>query len=65
MRDLMTQQRTLCDNSHFHIIIGSSTVMAIRSVREMTKKLRSLKKIVSQIVFSPQNCLSVQLGEIP
>lgn len=65
MKDLMTYQVALCDNSHFHIYHEKSTVMAIKGMgKKTTKKSRSLIKLFPRSFFL-QSCLSAQLGDMP
>lgn len=52
MRNLVTHPVTLCDNSHFHIIVGNSTVMVIRRMGKTTQNFSSLKKLFPRLFFT-------------
>lgn len=43
MRDPVTHQATLCDNSHLPIIVGHSLAVTTRRTGKTTKKFSSLK----------------------
>lgn len=43
MRDPVTRQATLCDNSHLPIIVGHSLAVTTRRMGKTTKKFSSLK----------------------
>lgn len=65
MRDLMTYQVTLCDNSHFDVYHEKQHYNGYQEHgKKMTKKSRSLIKLFPRSFFL-QSCLSAQLGDMP